>query len=106
MYRIGNYLGASGEWDGGGFTFKSIHIFRGNISLSSFSESNPQWLQQCPESKHNHHHYHHCSALVFYDFSLVKSVLVADKISDPIKSFSIFPTNSLRVGRTCVCFLN
>ena len=37
MFRKGNYPGASGEGEGGGFTFKSIHIFKGSLSATSFN---------------------------------------------------------------------
>ena len=37
MFRIGNKPGPSGEGEGGGFTLKSIQIFKGNLPLSSFS---------------------------------------------------------------------
>ena len=33
MFRIEIYPGASDEGGGGGFTFKHIHIFKGNMSL-------------------------------------------------------------------------
>ena len=51
MFRMENYPGDSGEAEGGGFKFKSIHILK-EIFLFQV-------------------------LVVFYEFSLVKSVFVA-----------------------------
>ena len=82
MFRIGNYPETSGEGEGGGFTFKIIHISKGNL------------LSQV--------------LVIFYEFSLVKSVFcglysISSVLSDPIQSFNIFATNSSRVGGICMC---